>query len=259
MPKHWKEIGEKPNSTPDPWFDVRALAVGQAVQLREQLLRVARNAQSSVWPEYSDLDCFACHHSLTNAENSWEQERGYPPFPAATSASGLALPQTGAGRRPGNPPWNLSRYVVLRQAVSDVDPDSARELDADIERLYGMISSLNPDRVQVVALANSTSNLAGRLIPRMRAATWDQPRTMRVMKATLNNADYISRQGERSAEQVAMAVRVLYAAYAAKGKPAGDARIQEAINALFTHFENPSAYNAFKFADLMKTLAGVLP
>ncbi len=115
MPKHWKEAAEKPKATPDPWFEVRALAVGQAVQLREQLLRAARNAQSNIWPEYSDLDCFACHHSLTNAENSWQQERGYASFPG------------GAGRRPGNPPWNLSRYVVLRDRWREsVDQDGAR-------------------------------------------------------------------------------------------------------------------------------------
>jgi hypothetical protein len=254
MPKHWKETGEKPNVTPDPWFDVRALAVSQIVELREQLLRVGRNAQSPAWPEYSDLDCFACHHSLTNAENSWQQQRGYPPFPTISAPT-----QTGAGRRPGNPPWNLSRYGVLRQFASEVDPGAARELEAAIDRLYGMMSSLSPDRVQVAALANSTADLAARLIPRMRAVTWDQARTMRMMKATLSNADYISRQGERSAEVAAMALRVLYTAYASKGKPAGDTRIQEAISTLFTHLENPSAYNAFQFADLLKTLNGVLP
>src|ERR1039458_4213001 len=41
MPKHWKEAGEKPKATPDPWFDVRALATGEAVQVKEQLLRVS--------------------------------------------------------------------------------------------------------------------------------------------------------------------------------------------------------------------------
>src|ERR1700691_1343165 len=34
MPKHWKEMAEKPNGAPDLWFEVRALATGQAVQLR---------------------------------------------------------------------------------------------------------------------------------------------------------------------------------------------------------------------------------
>ncbi len=258
MPKHWKEAGEKPKATPDPWFSVRELATGEAVQVREQLLRVARNANGKFWPEYGDLDCFACHHNLTSAANSWQQERGYAPLPNGAPATG-GLPAMGTGRHPGNPPWNLSRYVILRQVVNEVDPGSARDLDNNIDRLYGMISSLNPDKGQVTALANSTAEIAARVVAKMDTASYDQPRTARLMKAIVNNADYITRQGERPAEQAAMALQVLYTAYAAQGKPAGDARIQEAIAGLYKNLDNPSAYDAFTFADRLKSLGGMLP
>ena len=258
MPKHWKEVGEKPNGTRDPWFEVRELAAAQAVQLREQLNRVVRNAQGPIWPEYADLDCFACHHSLTSAENSWIQERGYSPNPGTASFSG-PLPAYGTGRHPGNPPWNLSRFAVLREVAKDLSPDSASQLESNIDRLYGMISSLNPDKAQVTALATSTADLAGRMVPGMTTASFDQARVLRMMKSIVSNADYITRQGERSAEQSAMAMRVLYTAYAAQGKPAGDARIQEGIDGLFKNLENPSAYNAFKFGELLKALGGMLP
>jgi hypothetical protein len=246
MPKHWKETVEKPNATPDPGFEVRMLAVGQAVQLRDQLQRVSRNAQGGVWPEFSDLDCFACHHSLTNAENSWQQQRGYSFSP-------------GTARRPGNPPWNLARYVVLRQVVNEVDPDSGRQLEAEMSRLYSLVSSLNADRTQVAALANSTSSLAGQLVPKLSSASYDASRTLRTLKAIVNDADYISRQGERPAEQSVMAVQSLYTAYSATAKPANDAEIRQAISGLFQQLENPSAYNAFKFADQLKGLARLLP
>ena len=246
MPKHWKEMGEKPSATPDPWFDVRVMAVGQAVQLRDQLQRVGRNAQGGSWPEFSDLDCFACHHSLTNAENSWQQRRGYSFSP-------------GTARRPGDPPWNLARYVVLRQVVSDVDPDSGRQLESEMNRLYGLISSLNADRAQVAALANSTSNLVGLLVSKLSAAGYDQSHTLRTMKAIVNDADYISRQGERPAEQSVMALQSLYIAFSTAGRPANDAEIRQAISGLFQQLENPSAYNAFTFADLLKGLARLLP
>jgi hypothetical protein len=258
MPKHWHEVGEKKNATPDPWFEVRELAVSQAVELSAQLHRVVRNAQGPIWPEYADLDCFACHHSLTTAENSWLQQRGYSPNPDVASSSG-PLPAYGTGRHPGNPPWNLSRFAVLREVAKDLQPDSASQLEANIDHLYGLISSLNPDKAQVTALATSTADLADRLVPGLKSASYDQARTLRMMKATVNNADYITRQGERSAEQAAMTMRVLYTAYSAQGKPAGDARIQEGIDALFKNLENPSAYNAFKFADLLKALGGSLP
>jgi hypothetical protein len=259
MPKHWKEAGEKPNTqAPDPWYDVRALTTGEAVELQQQLLRVARNTQTTMWPQYGDLDCFACHHSLTSAENSWQQQRGYPPLPELNSNTGT-LPAPGAGRRPGNPPWNISRYVALREVAGEIDPDNARELQGNIDRLYGMISSLGTDKGQIEALATSTAALAGRMVPKMTAATYDQPRTLRMMKAIVNNADFITAQGERPAEQAAMVLRVLYTTYAANGKPAGDAQIQDAIMAMFSSVDNPSAYNAFKFADLMKALNRVLP
>jgi hypothetical protein len=258
MPKHWKEVGEKPKATPDPWFDVRELATGEAVQVKEQLLRVSRNTQGNFWPEYADLDCFACHHSLTTAENSWQQKRGYPPLPNGAPATG-GLPAYGTGRHPGNPPWNLSRYAILREMVSELDPASSRELEGNIDRLYGMISSLNPDKAQVMALANSTAGVLDRLVPKLEAAGYDQARALRLMKVIVNNADYITRLGERPAEQSAMALQVLYMAYT-QGKP-GDARTQQAIDGLLrsNYVANPSAYDAFKFADMMKGVGGLLP
>jgi hypothetical protein len=258
MPKHWVEVGDKPNGTPDPWFEVRELAVSQAVELSAQLNRVVRNAQGPIWPEYADLDCFACHHSLTTAENSWIQQRGYSPNPDVATFSG-PLPAYGTGRHPGNPPWNLSRFVVLREVAKDVDAGSAGQLEANIDHLYELISSLNPDKAQVTGLATSTATMATNMVPALKSAPYDQARTLRIMKEVANNADYITRQGERSAEQSAMTMRVLYTAYSAKGKPAGDARIQEGIDALFRNVENPSAYNAFKYAELLKALGGMLP
>jgi len=257
MPTHWKEMPEKPNATPDPYFSVRALAVSQAVDLRDQLRRVVRNAQTGVWPEYADLECYACHHSLTTAANSWQQKRGYPALPDSTSVTAPAAGEP--GRRPGNPPFNISRYVVLRQVVNEMDAGAGRELADDIDRLYASITSLKSDRAQVATLAASTADLAGRLVPRLTAASYDQPGTLRLMKAILNSADYITRQGERPAEQAAMAVQSLYVAYSAKGKPANDAAIQGALSGLFKQMENPSSYDAFKFADQMRALDRLLP
>ncbi len=125
MPAHWKEVDK------DPWFGVRAMAVGQAVQLREQLKRVAREAQSGIWPEYAELDCFACHHSLVAAKDSWRQERGYP------------------GRRPGNPPFNLSRFVVLRHVMQEADAGAAGQLASGVEQVYKLVTALGSDRGQV--------------------------------------------------------------------------------------------------------------
>jgi hypothetical protein len=241
MPKHWVEMGDKPRTQrPDPFYDVRALATGQAVHLQKQLERVTRNA-GKIWPEYADLDCFACHHSLTSAETSWYQERGYP------------------NRRPGNPAWNLSRFVILRQVLNEVSPDDSRELEGNISRLYTLITSLNGDKNQAAALANTTAQEVSRIVPKVRDASYDQARTSRLMKAIVADTDNITRQGERPAEQAIMALQSLYNAYASKAKPANDAAIQDAFAALFKSVDNPSSYNGFKFADQLKALGRMLP
>src|SRR3989475_4759518 len=64
MPPHWKMPDQS-----NPWRQVQAWGVGQAVQLRETLNRLARRASGPIWPEYAELECFACHHKLTAPEN----------------------------------------------------------------------------------------------------------------------------------------------------------------------------------------------
>jgi Cytochrome c554 and c-prime len=245
MPRHWPEHTSDDRTKVDPasgpWADVRMLATGQAVQLREQLQRVARNAQGNAWPEFADLDCFACHHSLTNAENSWRQELGY------------------AGRRPGNPPWNLSRYAVLRQIASEMDQEDGRRLETEVEKLYGIMSAGSPDRMQAAAQARVTSETASRLAQQIAGASFDQARTRRLLQAIARDGDYISRQGERAAEQAAMALQSLYLAYFSQVRAANDSQIRAALQALFQQVENPSAYNAPKFAAQMRALSEVLP
>jgi hypothetical protein len=230
MPPHWKEVDT------DPWFAVRAMGVGQAVQLREQLKRVARESQSGIWPEYAELDCFACHHNLTAAKDSWRQDRGY------------------AGRRPGNPPFNLSRYVVFSHVIRDADPGAARELQSGIDKVYAGVTALNSDRRQVAAEATSTSDLAGRLATRLNGMKFDQLQTLRLLKSIAEDGDVICSQGERAAEQATMALDSLFIAYTKNGKLANESQIRAGINSLFQQLDDPSAYNAFKFAAAMKSL-----
>jgi hypothetical protein len=121
------------------------------------------------------------------------------------------------------------------------------------------MSSGNPDRNQAAAQARATAEAAGRLAQQIAAASFDPARTQRLLQAIARDGDTISRQGERAAEQAAMALQSLYIAYAAQSHPANDTQIRAALKALFQQVENPSAYNAPKFAEQMRALSEVLP
>jgi hypothetical protein len=209
------------------------------VQLSQQLRRVARNVQGPNWPEYSELDCFACHHSLTAAKDSWRQELGY------------------ANRRAGNPPWNLSRYVILR-AIAAEDRSGAPQLSLEIDSLYRLIGATAPDRAQIATRASAVADIADRLAQRFASAPFDQAMTLRLLKSISGDADYVSSQDERAAEQAAMALDSLFVVYSRAVKVENEKAVQDAIHALFKQLDDPSSYSAPKFAQQMRTVNGLL-
>jgi cytochrome c554/c'-like protein len=245
MPRHWKVPRESEPGKPAEdaaWAGVREWGAGQAVQLRAAMERLAWRARNErldkkdVWPEYSELSCFACHHALGPAKDSWRQEHGY------------------AGRRPGDPAWNASRYVVFRLVAMQVDPANAQELDQHLLGVSTEMSKLNPDRTVVAASASAAAPLAQRIAERLAATQYDQGLALRILQRISEDAENIALADERAAEQAAMAMDSLYIAYSREAKPANAAEARAAINGLFQQLENPSAYNADQFASSLRRI-----
>ncbi len=243
MPRHWKVPRESAPGVPensDPWYGVRDWATGQAVQLRASLDRLAWRARAPHWPEFSEMQCFACHHDLTLPEQSWRQARGYP------------------GRRPGDPPWNASRYAVFRELIHEVDAPAASALDDQMTQLAKLMSQLNPDRDAVVAAGGNARALADKLVTRIQQQPYDAAMTLRLLQHISADADEISGEGERAAEQAAMALDSLFIAYSHNSQLANAAEIRASINGLFASLENPSRYDPNTFAAQMKKLNALL-
>jgi hypothetical protein len=243
MPRHWKTPRESAPGVPeqnDAWYGVRDWGTGQAVELRAWLVRLQDRAHGKVWPEFSEMQCFSCHHDLTSAEKSWRQERGY------------------AGRRPGDPPWNTSRYAVFRELVRQVDAGSADQLDAQVGQVTKLMSQLNPDRDAVIAAAGAAQASADKLVARMQSQPYDQALAMRLLDRISADSEEIAGQGERAAEQATMALDSLFIAYSKNAQMARAAEIRAAINDLYAQLENPSVYNPGDFAARLRKVNGLL-
>ncbi len=234
QPRHWKE----PND--NAWHGVQIWAVGEAVQLRDGMSRLARLAQGTVWPEYAELDCFACHHSLSKPDESWRlTSEGYY-----------------GERKVGVPAWNTSRYAVFRFAVQELNGEMGRQLDSDVNKLQGLLGVLNGNREEIAATAKHASGLAAELARQLNSKPFDRAYTVRVMRDIARESGTISFAGQRSAEQAAMALDSLYAAYKQNVKEDGELRA--AINGLFQQLDNPSSYDAPRFAAQMQRVGSLL-
>jgi len=231
QPPHWKPAA-------DPYHDVHLWAVGQAIQLRESLRRLARHAEGANWPEFSDYDCFSCHHGLTKPENSWRQERGYE------------------HRTPGSPPWDSAHYAVFRILAREVDPAASQQLESQMQGVYETASDLNGSRKEVSEKASAASETANRLVAEINQTSFDQARAIGLLQAISAQADSIANQDTRSAEQATMALDTIFLCYE---KQAGShPAVRAAIDALFQEVNNPSAYNAPRFSSQMHKVNAAL-
>jgi hypothetical protein len=249
MPRHWKSPRESVPGQPvedRAWAGVRDWSAGQAVQLRAEMQRLTWRAKGErfdkkdVWPEYSELSCFACHHALAPAKDSWRQVHGF------------------AGRRPGDPAWNGSRYAVFRLLAKQIDSANAQELDRRLLEVSDEMSKLNADRNVVAASASAAVPLAQRFAERLRAMPYDRAVVLRMLQLIPDDAENISLADERAAEQAAMAMDSLYIAYSKDAKPSNSDEVRSAISELFRQLENPSAYNADEFAASLRRIRPML-
>jgi len=249
MPRHWKVPRESAPGKPveeAAWAGVRDWSTGQAVQLSASMDRLAWRARGEradkkdPWPEYAELSCFACHHSLGAAKDSWRQEHGYE------------------GRRPGDPAWNASRYAVFRLLAKQIDSANGQELDRQLLTVSTEMSKLNPDRRAVADAATAAATLAQRIAERLSTMPYDQAITLRMVQRITDDAENIAISDERAAEQATMALDSLYIAYSKDAKPADASEVRAAINALFQQLENPSSYNADQFAVALRRIRPLL-
>lgn len=241
MPQHW-HTPEQDN----PWRSVQAWGVGQAIQLRDSLYRLARRAgdPNKAWPEYAELDCYACHHGLTAAADSWR----------------LKTTNYYGNRRPGNPPWNEARVIVFRDLVEELHPETAKQLNKELWEVADQMNKLNGDRKTIAATATRAAELANELANELNNQSYDPALTLRLMRRIASNDPAIANAGYGAAAQAAMTLDDLSRAYQQNSgqemNPGLSASI-DSLNKLFKE-QNPSAYSATQFSDRMQNVSKAL-
>ena len=232
MPRHWRATTES-----DPYAPVRSFAVGQLVNLRASLERLAQRTRGPNWPEYAELDCFACHHSLTRPQDSWRQSTGY------------------GDRRPGNPPYNHSRWTTARHVLEALEPAAAAQLAPLMTSIGREARRLRADGGQIATLVTQARSVLDASIAKAVLSKPDAAMTLRLLRGIASDAEEISVRGERAAEQAAMAMETLYSASAARSS---NAAVRTAFDELFQQFQSPSSYDPRRFVAQVRRIETTL-
>jgi hypothetical protein len=108
LPKHWRDTRDRKQHGSDKNFALRMWITGQLASAHSSLQLLEHRAKSShaVWPEFSETDCYACHHDL-GAPSNWRK------VDIRSGSKGLRMPWSS---------WQMSildRITTLQGADTD--------------------------------------------------------------------------------------------------------------------------------------------
>ena len=242
MPSHSKSWA------PDNLEALRAWGAGQASELEAHMRRISSRAKDKAWPEYAEMRCSACHHSLTAPSESWRQELGYK------------------GRKPGNIPFNDSRFSAYRALLDVVNPADSKKLDAGMSQMFAGMSVLEPNREAISKLAGEVAELARAQIAPVASANYDAALCKKLFASVVSERERIAAEGHRAALHTAWLLHLLVAIGRSSGALAAKAgKVDSVLHEIDEHldtptpddptrFANPSGYSAPRFAEQVKTL-----
>jgi hypothetical protein len=182
-PKHWKEKDTRPDS------DVRAWLVGQVVSsesaLKLMIDRATTKDDTRVWPEFTEHDCYACHHDLARA--SWRQVRR-------------------PDRRPGAPPLSPWYYSLTAVLASTVAPDRPA---IKFDDLMKSMSRTYPAPATVKKEAESALKSLSGLPEAMEKASWEKPAVARLRQKLVAHYRGMKAANWDELEQLALGLKSL--------------------------------------------------
>jgi Cytochrome c554 and c-prime len=222
MPPHWEEKDQAKKQ--GPAYPARLWAVGQIATAQAALALLADRAADThrPWPEFSEYNCYACHHDLTDP--SWRQKRGY------------------GKRPPGSLPWGtwysvmpcwLEGSLLLDETT---DPGIADGFD----ELETAMATPQKARGELPAMAKRLTARLTPLLTKMNKAEWGTGKAQRLLHSLENLGPNDSPSDWDAAEQ-------LYLAAAALSQDQGAERSQEKLSGLVKMLAQPRAYRPEEF------------
>jgi hypothetical protein len=231
MNPHWRRDATTANT-----HGARAFAVGQAAAFSQSLDNLAHHARGEKWPEFSDMSCINCHHSLESS--GWRQERGWP-------------------GRAGLPSWSPQHWAVLRLLVNRANPSARAQLDTDVQLIATRVSRMN-DTTGIAQASVDAKRIIDGVTPQIAALSWRDEDVRTMMRTIAADTDLLLTSDVHSAEQTALALQSLASALTRNNPRLLKSPMTEAIDALFEEVKNRERYEPSRFVQKLGALRAAL-
>jgi hypothetical protein len=228
MPAHWPP-GKDSHGVP-------AWALGQVINFRESLENLSRHARGENWPEFSDLTCQTCHHSLADSQS--RQTRGWP-------------------ERAGLPAWSPQHWTILRLLIARVSPTSASLLTPLVADLSRATSRLNAP-TSVANLADRTRRTLEDVLPKIAAHPWTESDVRAMMLTITDDRSFLTDGDVQSAQQAALALQSLASVLTRRNPRLLRGKMMQSIDALFNEVQDRDHYDPRRFVEKLQGVRGAV-
>ncbi len=228
MPPHWT-----PNRAT---HGVNAWAVGQVMKFRDSLGNLARHARGNEWPEFSDMSCYNCHHTLKGSE--WRQRRGWPD-------------------RAGLPSWSPQHWAMLRLLIGRVSPQSRDELDGLVAQIARGVARMN-EPAAVAANADRARSIVHNLVPRFESQRWTDAEIRAIMTAIASDRAFLEAADVHVAEQSALALQSLATSLTRRNPRLLRGPMMRSIDALFEEVKSRDDFDPARFGEKLAAVKAAI-
>lgn len=235
MPPHWNPgtRDARGSDTRSSDTGARGWALGQVLAFRAGVEQLARRARSGPWPEFAEMRCDSCHHSLD--EERWRR--------------------AGTGT-PGLPRWSPARWAALRPLVAAAAPGRLDELDRAVAALASGVTDLSTAREEVARRAETTARELAEVEPRLKALRWDEPRVRSLLVAITSTSED---HGYDAAVQLFLAANTLTSElFRWRPELATQSGLVASLDGLDSALERRSAFDPERFDTLRARLESQL-
>ena len=242
MPPHWR-TSEEPHDR-----GIRVWAIGQATALQNevQLLRSSWQTRGAFWPDFSRLDCFACHRPIVDhSRDLTEEEKTQQRWRVRAYD----------GRKPGGVVWNTSRDSAFQSLVTQLSAEDGQALDQLVRVIHRGLSDPAMTADVFDAAMTELTQLSDRLVSQVSSYQFTPSDSLTLMKGITAESLAPSSAGFLEAEQAVLAIASLYDAYTdAAGPPPEAEAIAAILDVLFEHIDDSGHFNPVRFEAGMKKL-----
>ena len=146
--------------------------------------------------------------------------------------------------------------VVVGQVFAVLVPDAGKSLEQDLAAVADIVTK--GDRTGMGDVTARLIASANQHAPKVAARELDQATTQTLLRAVAGHGDAIAAAGIRGAEQGAMALDRLYAAYSRAPGNKPDKAASDALDRVFGMLDDPAKFDPAKFAADVKSFRQTL-